>query len=71
METGVENGHLRHIAQQLFHGLNAFQLRAVVKRSEGGDACDAGLHGGSNSNRFFVLLTAVNYTVSHHPDVGW
>src|SRR6266566_511235 len=70
METRVEDGHLRDIAEPLFHRLDSFQLGTIVERSECRDACNSGLHGRSNPNGFFVLLAAVNYPMPNYTDVG-
>src|SRR5207247_8582798 len=60
METCVENGYLRDVSEQFLDDINNFQLASIMERRERRHACNSCLHGGLESNPFFLLPAAVN-----------
>src|ERR1700690_1051239 len=68
MKTGIEYCNLRHWAQQFRDNLHAFEFRAIVERSENGNAFDRGLDLGGDHCRFEVLRATVDHPVPHDID---
>ena len=66
MKAGVEDGDLRHWAQQFRDNLHAFQFGAIVERRKNGNAFDRRLDFRSNERGLEMLRTAVDNPVSHN-----
>src|SRR5436190_23378872 len=60
METCIEDGDLRNIAEQLANGFDAFELGAVVEWSKLRSAGNAIFHARCDTNRLFVLRPTVH-----------
>ena len=69
MEAGVEDGHVGHAGEQLFHGFNAGEVGGVVQRSEGNVVADDLLHF-LGDERFLIVGSAHEHAMTDDHDFG-
>ena len=68
MKRGIENCHLRNVAQKTFHNLYTFEFRSIVKRSRVGDARDSAFHLFVDDHRLIEFVPSEDNAMPHSSD---